>query len=143
QVCNGKKVAGAVAIGDGSSENCADILRKCEGNRFISQISFPSPVDPDAGAPARIMTFMVFSAKMVVKKTFAGVRSKFVWGATIEDNEVSKMLFEEFLPNALASARYICAPEPEIIGQDLGVIQNGLDRLKFGGVSAKKLVVKL
>ncbi|KAH6656518.1 zinc-binding oxidoreductase CipB [Truncatella angustata] len=143
RACNGKKVAGAMAIGDGGPEKCADILGKCEGNRFLSQVSFPNPENPDAGAPARILTFMAFSAKMVVKKALAGVRSNFVWGATIEDNEVSKVMFEDFLPKALADGSYTCAPEPEIIGSDLGAIQGGLDRLKFEGVSAKKLVVKL
>lgn len=141
--CQNKKVAGAMTIGDGGAEKCTEILGRCKGNRFVSMISFPNPSDPDAGPPARVWAFMSFSCRMVFKKTFAGVRSNYVWAATIEENEVSKVIFGDYLPQALAKGQYICAPQPEIIGADLSVIQSGLDTLKKGGVSAKKLVVRL
>lgn len=141
--CLGKNVAGATVIGDGGAEKCTEILGKCSGNRFLSMISFPTPSNPDAGSPARIWAFMSFSSRMFFKKTFAGVRSNFVWGATIEDNEVGKAIFRDFLPQALAQGQYICAPGPEIIGRDLGAVQSGLDTLKKGGISAKKLVIRL
>ncbi|KAK9424123.1 putative Zinc-binding oxidoreductase CipB [Seiridium unicorne] len=143
RACQGKKIAGAMTIGAGGAEKCTEVLGSCKGNRFISMISFPTPSDPDAGALQRIGTFLLFSVKIGFKKTTLGVRSKFVWSSTIEDNEVSKAIFEDFLPHALENGEYICAPDPEIIGHDLGAIQSGLDRLKSGSISAKKLVVRL
>lgn len=141
--CQGRKVVGAMVVGDGGAERCTEILAQCQGNRLLSLVSFPSPSNPDAGAPARIWTFISFSVKLFFKKIPSGVRSNFVWGSTIEDNEVSTAIFENFLPQALAAGKYVCAPEPEIIGHGLETIQAGLDKLKKGAVSAKKLVVKI
>lgn len=140
--CRGKKVVGAMTIGSGGAEACSDILGKCEGNRFMAMVSYPSPADPDAGAPSRILAFVSFAARMLLRNKVNGVRSKFVWGASLEENEVGRAIYEDFLPGALARGEYLCAPEPQVIGTELGAIQGGLDMLKRG-VSAKKLVVKL
>jgi NADPH:quinone reductase-like Zn-dependent oxidoreductase len=38
-----KKVAGAVAIGNGSTEACIEILSRTQGSNFVAQASFPFP----------------------------------------------------------------------------------------------------
>ncbi|KAI1872301.1 hypothetical protein JX265_001625 [Neoarthrinium moseri] len=120
--CKGRLVAGAMSIGNGGAERCTDIL--------------------DASIPVRMWTFLSFLVRMWFKKRATGVRSKFVWGGSLEFNEVSKAVFEDYLPEALRRGQYICAPNAEIIGNELESIQSGLDMLKKGAVSAKKLVVK-
>ncbi|KAL8347217.1 hypothetical protein RB601_003256 [Gaeumannomyces tritici] len=66
-----------------------------------------------------------------------GVKTKFVWGASLEDNEVGKLIYEDFLLGGCGTASSCWA-----IGSDLDVVQDGLDMLKEG-VSASKLVVPL
>ncbi|KAI1851259.1 hypothetical protein JX266_003334 [Neoarthrinium moseri] len=140
--CKGRLVAGAMSIGNGGAERCTDILGQCKGNRFLSMVSYPNPANPDASIPVRMWTFLSFLVRMWFKKRATGVRSKFVWGGSLEFNEVSKAVFEDYLPEALRRGQYICAPNAEIIGNELESIQSGLDILKKGAVSAKKLVVK-
>jgi hypothetical protein len=68
------------------------------------------------------------------------IRTKFVSG--MMDNEVSKVLYEDFLPQALAEGHYVAAPEPVVVGKGLDHIQAGLDAQRQG-VSTKKVVVSL
>ncbi|KAK6062992.1 zinc-binding dehydrogenase [Seiridium cupressi] len=98
RACQGKKIAGAMTIGAGGAEKCTEVLGSCKGNRFISMISFPTPSDPNAGALQRIGTFLLFSVKIGFKKTTLGVRSKFVWSSTIEDNELARRSLRTFSP---------------------------------------------
>jgi hypothetical protein len=42
----GKKVTSALSIGHGAAEACLDILDKCQGNKFISMVSYPVPEPP-------------------------------------------------------------------------------------------------
>jgi hypothetical protein len=58
------------------------------------------------------------------------------------DREVSKAIYEDFMPQALAEGRYIAAPEPVVVGKGLDHIQAALDAQRQG-VSAKKVVVTL
>ena len=58
------------------------------------------------------------------------------------DNEVSHVIYEDFLPQALADGRYHAEPEPHVVGTGLEHIQVGLDTQRKG-VSAKKVVVLL
>ncbi len=57
-------------------------------------------------------------------------------------DEVGPMLWERFLPAALADGRYVAAPAAEVVGSGLEAIQPAMDRLR-AGVSARKLVVAL
>ncbi len=70
------------------------------------------------------------------------IRTKFIFGSSLMDNEVSKVIYEDFLPQALADGRYVAAPEPVVVGKGLNYIQAGLDAQKQG-VSAKKVVISL
>ncbi|TLD29123.1 hypothetical protein PspLS_04235 [Pyricularia sp. CBS 133598] len=129
--CHGRTVAGAMSIGDGGAEACVEILGRSQGNHFLSMISYPNPPDVDARIPSRIVFMTRWMASMAIKGWTKGVRSKFVWGATLEQNEVGKIIYEDFLPLALERGVVVPAPAPEMIGDNLESIQEGLDRLKI------------
>jgi len=58
------------------------------------------------------------------------------------DNEVSRVIYEDLLPRALAEGRYVAAPDPFVVGKGLDSIQAGFD-VQMKGVSARKVVVSL
>jgi len=105
----------------GSIELCGEVLSKCnsEGGKMISTVLGPA----EGGLPG-------------------GVKSKRIWGGSLMNNEVGKIVYEDFLPQALETGTFIPAPEYEVVGSGLGSIQLGLDTLKKG-VSAKKIVITL
>ncbi|GHO99457.1 hypothetical protein KSF_095050 [Reticulibacter mediterranei] len=154
---NGKICAGALAIGAGSAEVCADIVHACNGNKFVSRASLPQSVSFDAlpsdlrpGLDLRLLPFlfrfMVANTSMQIKFRTKGIRSKSISDSTSMDNEgyneVCKVIYEDFLPQTLASGHYVAAPEPVVVGKGLDHIQAGLDAQRQG-VSAKKVVVSL
>jgi NADPH:quinone reductase-like Zn-dependent oxidoreductase len=114
----GKTIAGALAVASESGEACVEVVDKSNGDKFVSMAT---PV-PD-NLPS-------------------GVGAKFIFASDIKDNEVSKAVYVEFLPKALAEGKYIAAPDPQVVGKGLQYIQTGLD-LQKKGVSAKKVVVSL
>lgn len=114
----GKISAGALAIGQNAANACGEIVAKIGGKQFVSMASPPSRPLPD------------------------GVGSKFIFGGDLKDNEVGPAIFVDFLPAALANGTFTAAPEADVVGDGLGSLQGGLDKLKQG-VSRKKLVVRL
>jgi hypothetical protein len=79
---------------------------------------------------------------LALKAKGKGVRTKFIWGSDLIANEVGPMIFETFLPRALAEGRFVAAPSPMVIGAGLAQIPEALERQRRG-VSAAKLVVTL
>ncbi|KAI1849125.1 hypothetical protein JX266_005086 [Neoarthrinium moseri] len=71
-----------------------------------------------------------------------GVLIKQMHALSIVGNNLSKAIFEDFLPIALAKKAYAVAPAPLIAGHGLESIQDAVD-LQARGVSAKKVVVTL
>lgn len=71
-----------------------------------------------------------------------GVRSKYIFGTTLKANEVSTVIYRDFLPAALAEGRYLAAPKPSVAGHGVGDLQQAMD-LQLKGVSAAKIVVTL
>lgn len=116
----GKKCVGAFAIQSSSSDVVLEVVAKSEGAKFVTA-ACPIPED----------------------KQFEGVKVNMIWGPTLKDNEVGPVIFDEFLPAALAKKRYLCVPEAAVVGQGLEKVQEGWDQLKQSGVSANKLVVTL
>ena len=145
QLLKGKTLAGAVAIGDGSMEACIDIVAASSGKKFIAQASLPMPSQiPPTGLNlvSFISRFLWFKVSTFVKCKVKGVGYKFIWGDDVMANEVGAAIYKDFLPGALAEGKYVCAPEPVVVGTGLEHIQEALDRIKKG-VSAQKLVVLL
>ncbi|KAK8103164.1 Dehydrogenase azaJ [Apiospora sp. TS-2023a] len=151
--CRGKKVVGALSIGGDAGRGCVEVLRQLPTDkdnnrgsggtrRFLSRVSYPTPPNKDAGLPARIWCMLSFSVWLWYQSVRHGIESNVVIGTTLEGNEVGKAIYEDFLPRALATGRFVAAPEAEVVGKELEFVQIALDRLKKG-VSAKKLVVEI
>ena len=137
----GKMLAGALAIGTGSAELCVDIVHACNGNKFVSMTS-PS-VSFTSGMTFQMALKLVSSnVSLQVKCRTRHIRTKYIWGSSLKENEVSKVIYEDFLPKALAEGRYVAAPEPSVVGTGLEYIQAGFDA-QIKGVSARKVVVSL
>ncbi len=58
------------------------------------------------------------------------------------DNEVSRIIYEDCLPQASGEGRYVAAPNPFVVGRGLAFVQAGLEAQRKG-ISAKKVVVSL
>lgn len=114
----GKKCAGALAILPGSDKVCLEVVAKSEGDKFVA-MCLPPPWEVPAG-----------------------VEAKFVFGGSLKDNEVGGIIYEQYLPKALAEGKFIAAPEPFVAGKGLESIQAAQD-IHMKGVSAKKVVVSL
>jgi hypothetical protein len=71
-----------------------------------------------------------------------GVATRMIWGGSLIANEVGPLIYEAFLPQALARGRYVAAPVPLVVGHGLERIPEALERQRLG-VSARKLVVTL
>lgn len=144
----GKQVAGIIALGTGSASKALSIAI-ATGARRIAMASPPVsftdlPQRPGFSVPlARTMARLVASQTVLqVRAARHRIRARFVWGSTLMTNEVGPMLWEQYLPAALAEGRYIAAPTAEIVGSGLEQVQAALDAL-HRGVSARKLVVTL
>jgi hypothetical protein len=79
---------------------------------------------------------------MLFKSKMKRVETKFIFGSDLMANEVSRAIYEDYLPAALAKGKYVAAPEPQVVGKGLEDVQEAFDVNKRG-VSAKKVVVSL
>jgi NADPH:quinone reductase-like Zn-dependent oxidoreductase len=140
----GKKTAGALSMGAGAADACLDILGHCEGDKFIAMATYPmpSPLPESFVMLKTIYSFVSWNIARFFKSKIRGVRSKFIFGSTLAFNGVGKMVYEDFLPYALADGSFVAAPEPVVVGKGLEFVQVGLD-LQKKGLSAKKVVVSL
>lgn len=140
----GKVLHGAMTIGDGGAEACYAVMSKvnCD-KKFVSMVSYPLPSPP----PERfevlqtIVHFVSWNVRWWIKSRVRGIGSKFVFGSSMAYNDISKALFELYLPDALAKGKFVAAPESQVVGHGLEKIQNAFDAQK--NVSAKKIVVML
>lgn len=92
--------------------------------------------------PLLLLRMVSSTASSQLRFWLRRIRTKFIFGSSLMYNEVSRVIFEDFLPGALAEGRYLAAPEPRVVGRGLEYVQDGFDVQKQG-VSAKKVVVSL
>ncbi|MBF6596233.1 MAG: zinc-binding alcohol dehydrogenase family protein [Thermaceae bacterium] len=146
QAFKGKTLAGALAVGKRSAEVCLDIVHACNGNKFVSMastsVSFETLAQRPGRLPILILQIVSSSVSLLVKSRVRNIRTNMINGITLMDNEVSKVIYEDFLPQALADGRFVAAPDPHIVGKGLEYVQAGFDA-QMKGVSAKKVVVFL
>ena len=144
----GTRLAGAVALGTGSSTPVAAVVRASEGRRVIAIASTPVSFAAlgDGGSRARLplilMRMGTAFAIQAVSMRLRGIRTTTVWGSALKDTEVGPAIYEHFLPAALAEGRYVAAPDPIVVGAGLESVQLGLD-VQREGVSARKVVITL
>jgi NADPH:quinone reductase-like Zn-dependent oxidoreductase len=143
----GRVVAGAIAIGAGATSACIDVLTRSDGNRFIAVATPPASFEAVPAGRGRfahlvpaIVRMLTGSLRLAIKARLKGVRTKFIWGGALFENGVGPMIYEAFLPAALADGRYAAAPAAQVVGHGLKAIPHALD-LHLQGVSACKLVV--
>ncbi|KAI1177289.1 oxidoreductase [Nemania sp. FL0916] len=121
QKLSGKRVAGAFdASGVGSSIIAlANAVSRCEGKKVVSSVGDD------------------FSSKDVPKNT----EVKLIFAIDIRDKPVSNKVWQDFLPGALATGKYLIPyPEAVVFGNGLDKIQAAMDSKAPGG---KKTVVTL
>lgn len=145
----GRRMAGAFAIGSGSTAACIDILGSLQGKRFIAVATPPVSFDNVPAGRGRLVRlapvlFRMLGATVALgrKAKCRGVKTKMIWGAALLNNEIGPMIYRDFLGSALAEGRYSAAPEALVVGEGLDQIPNALDQQRRG-VSARKLVVRL
>ncbi len=130
----GKTIADALAIGIGSAEACSDIVHACNGNKFVSMTSPSVSFDKLSRRRGLSLQLPLFVLRLVsstvssqVKFRMRRIRTKFIFGNSLMDNEVSRVIYEDFLPQALADGRYVAAPDPHVVGKGLEYVQAGFD----------------
>ncbi|KAL2070419.1 hypothetical protein VTL71DRAFT_13445 [Oculimacula yallundae] len=142
---------GALITGKGGAEACLSIfsslpktLHGSQHKKFLSMAAYPSlsPQPNTLVIPRSILYFITWSTKFFIRANLSGVKYKFIWGGTLVDNGLGKWLFEQFLGPALEEEAIVTSPKSEVVGIGLDKIQRAFESLR-GGVSAKKLVVKL
>ena len=145
----GREVAGALAVGLGSAAACVDVVGACEGKRFVAMATPATSFDDVPAGRGRLSRLIPAIARMLtgtaaltLKARRRGVTTKMIWGGTLIANEVGPMIFEAFLPAALAEGRFVAAPPPKVVGTGLTEVPVALERQRRG-VSAAKLVVTL
>jgi len=141
--------AGALAIGIGSAEACLAVVHACRGNKAVAiatpSVSFDTAPEGKGGTLWLIRTIgrlMAANIPLMTKAQLRGIRTKFIFGSSLQGDEVGPMIYRSFLPDALAEGRYAAAPDPMVVGRGLDKIVSALDHQKKG-VSAKKVVVLL
>lgn len=144
-----RTLAGAIAIGTTSAPSCVRIVGACEGSKFVSiatpPVSFARLADGNRGRlelPRLVLRLITANLALQFRSRSRGIRTKYIFGTTLKANEVSTMIYRDFLPEALASGRYIAAPKPSIAGYGVHDFQLAMD-IQLKGVSAAKIVVTL
>jgi len=146
----GQNLAGVLAIGEGSADPCVAIAAASAGARRVALASTPVSF---AEAPlsrgrrrwllATMPRFLLQTAKTRLMARLRGVRTSSILGTNIAANGVSRAIYADFLPSALAANRYEAAPPARIVGEGLGAIQLALAAHKTTAPSRQKLVVRL
>ncbi|MCJ1414498.1 hypothetical protein MMC32_000825 [Xylographa parallela] len=121
----GRQLCGCYSLGDGTADVLAGVLARHEG---------PGPTS---------MRIARAEGKHSVDSG-SGVEVKFIAidPAAIGPESPVRLIFEDFLPRALAERQLVPAPEPEVVGKGLDKIQHAY-MVHKQGVSAKKIVVAL
>ncbi|PVZ20549.1 MULTISPECIES: zinc-binding alcohol dehydrogenase family protein [unclassified Pseudomonas] len=140
---------GAVAIGPGAAAACLDLVVAAGGVLTVAVVTPPATFD---GIPAgrgrlrKLLPTLAHNATGLLKLAWRakrrGVAVPFVWGTALIHNEVGPMIFQDYLPEALARGQFIPSPPCQVAGHGLEAIPAAM-ALHQAGVSATKLVVTL
>ncbi|EPE24351.1 GroES-like protein [Glarea lozoyensis ATCC 20868] len=136
--------AGAYSIGSGAADACRSILSHCNGSKFIAMATYPVPQKPLElfVLPRTMFGFVTWNIKHWILCKFLGVNSKFIFGYTLIDNGVGKMLYADYLPEALKEGTFVSSPAVRVVGRGLESVQPAFE-VQRKGVSAEKIVVSL
>lgn len=145
----GRKMAGAIAIGQGSAKACMDILAQSTGRRFVAQATPPTSFDSVPAGKGRWRKLVPSVARMIMGNLALTLRSyrlgaatRMIWAGSLIHNDVGPMIYETYLPEALAQDAYKAMPPAHVVGHGLGHVPEAMEQQRRG-VSARKLVVTL
>ena len=115
--------------------------------KFVAFAGFPLPAQQlttYVGTAAFFGSTIWWMGQTAVTSYFTGVHTKFIDGKDLcqVDDVVSRLVYRDFLPRALAARQFVPAPEPLAVGRGLDKIQEAMD-VQQKGVSAQKVVVSL
>lgn len=143
------RCAGAVAIGPGAALACLDLVAAAGGALTVAVVTPPATFDGipvGRGRLRKLLPVLVKNAagllKLMWRARRRGVATPFVWGTAPIHNEVGPMIFQDYLPEALASGAFKPSPPSQLAGHGLEAIPAAMARHE-AGVSAAKLVVTL
>ncbi|KAI4181041.1 MAG: hypothetical protein L6R41_006853 [Letrouitia leprolyta] len=140
-----QRSAGAIAIGNASMQPCIAIISASHGKKFVAQanVDWPETMPKSTvGMLGLVFSFVWSNVSTWFMSKRKGVATKFIFGSDLMANEVSRIIYQDFLPSALANGKYRAAPEPQVVGKGLEHVQEALDA-NMKGVSARKVVVSL
>ena len=93
----GKTCAGAIAIGAGANAPCFDIVHASEGDKFVSTASGGVSLDelPERGGltPSLMLRFIGSGIALAIRARRQGIRTKFIFGDTLANNEVGPLIW--------------------------------------------------
>lgn len=146
---DGRRLAGVLAIGTGSSAPSIDVAARADGSRRVASVSTAvsfERVRPGSTAVLRALPVLLRMVAMELPVRIGarrrGVRLTSVWGSALRRSAVGPAIWRDFLPAALAEGRYRALPEPLVAGHGLQAVPAALE-LQRRGVSAQKVVVTL
>jgi NADPH:quinone reductase-like Zn-dependent oxidoreductase len=142
-----RTLAGALSFGTTGAPACVRIVGACSGNRSVSIGTPPVSYAPlaDGSLATRIgVTARLISSNVAlqVASRRRGVRTKYIFGSSLKNSDLSAAIYSDFLPAALTEGRYRILPRPHVVGHGLGAVQEAMDQQRRG-VSFSKLVVTL
>nr|WP_314545791.1 zinc-binding alcohol dehydrogenase family protein [uncultured Massilia sp.] len=143
------RCAGAVAIGPGSALACVDLVVAAGGAPSVAVVTPPATFDGipvGRGRLRKLLPILVNNAtgllQLMWRAKRRGVATPFVWGTALIHNEVGPMIFQDYLPEALARGVFKPSPPCKVAGRGLEAIPAAM-AMHAAGVSAAKLVVTL
>ena len=143
------RCAGAVAIGAGSALSCLEVVVAAGGKRTVAVVTPPATFDGipvGRGRLRKLVPILINNATGMLKLKWrayrSGVAAPFVWGTALIHNEVGPMIFQDYLPEALARGAFKPNPPFQVAGHGLAAIPEAM-AVHAAGVSAAKLVVTI
>ena len=145
----GRPLAGAMAIGDGSAAACIDVVAGSEHGRRVAIVTFPLRLDEMPPRPGYLTALTWMVPRMLAgllglwwRARRQRVQTTVVWGTALMDTDLSRVIYERYLPQALETGQHVPAPNAKVVGEGLGAIQAAFETHR-AGVSAAKVVVAL
>jgi NADPH:quinone reductase-like Zn-dependent oxidoreductase len=150
ELCHHKRVVGAIAIGKNSTEPCMTILArsigsKSIGSKLVARAKFPFPESIPTTIFQKVCSMAASvrsNLRIKIWSKRCGVKTKFISDTSAAHTEIGAMVYNQFLPGALATGVFVAAPKPRVVGKGLDRIQSAMD-CHMRGVSAQKVVVSL
>lgn len=113
----GKTLAGALHATGNQADSVA-VVSRSEGRRVVAMTLPPSVEVP------------------------ASVTATHIFGTSLKDDDIGNLIYRDFLPEALASQRYLALPEAKVVGSGIDAFQKALDVAR-AGAPGRKIVVSL